>query len=177
MKICFTGSQGTGKSTLLEKIIKNPQFKHYYRGKNIQRLLNQNCHFPINKDTNVYSQSAISGHISGEVLLYSDYINDRCLIDTFAYSRLSPNIPYTEKQLIENMYQDILKQYDYIFYTPIEFEVQGDGGIRSTDTLYQQKIDLEIQQVIKDYNLKVHTLTGTVQNRLQQFYNIIQKSL
>lgn len=173
MRICFTGSQGTGKSTLLENIIERNEFKNYYRGKNIQRLLNQNCQFPINKDTNVYSQSAISGHISGEVLLYSNYINDRSLIDTFAYSRLSPNIPYDQKQLIENMYKDVLQKYDYIFYIPIEFDVEPDG-IRSIDKLYQQKIDLEIQQVIQDYNLKVISLTGTINDRLSKFLDTIK---
>lgn len=173
MRICFTGSQGTGKSTILEAILKLPQFQNYYRGKNIQRLLNQNCNFPINKDTTVYSQSAISGHISGEVLWHENYINDRSLIDTFAYSRLSPNIPYPEKQLIEDMYKDILFKYDYIFYIPIEFEIEGDNGIRSTDKLYQQKIDLEIQQIIKDYDITVHTLNGSVENRLNQIMEII----
>jgi AAA15 family ATPase/GTPase len=170
MKIGFTGTAGVGKSTLVDAL----DYLGLTRAVNIQRILNKHCQFPINKNGNALSQSAISAHYALEVLTTDNYITDRTVIDTFAYM-FEGGLTSDEKTKIFNMYKSTIKEYDYLFYIPIEFEPPEDG-VRVTDIGYRTIIDKHILDILKFQNTPFYTITGTVPERVQQIKEIINEN-
>lgn len=173
MRIAFTGAQGTGKSTLVDILMKKYNFQ---RASAPQRILKEiNPNFPINQDTDNLSQSAITAiYIMELIKNNSNYISDRSLIDAFAYMDASKNISDNDKAKLLNYYESFIELYDCIFYIPIEFEAEEDG-IRVTDKDYQKEIDENILKYINKYNSKVKiiTITGSIEERLIKIEGIL----
>jgi len=98
-----------------------------------------------------------------------DFISDRWVIDILAYCkwRIAYDFikPWVDKRLLE-------VKYDYIFYIPIEFGLVQDD-VRSKEKTYQQEIDNNIKELIKEYNLKVITIKWSVEERVNKVVQLI----
>lgn len=175
MVVGFTGAHGTGKSTLVDRLLKLlPNHRQYL---NVQRLLASNLeNFPVSSKTNDITQASITSHFVSELLLMSNLVADRTLLDAFAYAEASENVLHYAE--IESIFCEALKYYDVIFYTPIEFEVIHDG-FRETDEEFRHLIDSLIRKYIKKYDkyIKVITLTGTIEERMETVTNYIKGNL
>lgn len=171
MRICFSGAQGTGKTTLVELLSK--RLSDYKVAENPRRLLSSKLStFKINKEGDIYSQSFMSGYIAYEILSNEDILSDRSMLDAFAYTLLNENMSKLKKQQMIKMYVEVLKSQDITFYTPIEFMLEQDG-VRDTNLKYQKEVDKLIRRLANKYNVKLIKLTGTVEKR----YNKILKTL
>jgi len=170
-KIGFAGAQGTGKTTLVLEMLKEmPDFKQY---NNIHRLLAQNLDdFNLNQDANNISQIVATACTTVQMMTQDKIIADRTLIDTFAYTDLAKKV--TNKWEIENTFAPALKFYDIIFYCPIEFEMEEDG-VRDGDQWFRNQIDQRIKHHLDHYNMNYVTLTGTIEERMNQIREALTK--
>jgi len=192
MKICFTGTQSTGKSTLLEAIkghsesmgdkdlnfLKNHSFlTELVRGFNRQNVA-------INEKTNFDSQILIFNEIVKNLLLVEDFVTDRGLIDALSYTHWAyhnGNFAENEKFILSQqifLTLRYIKKYDLIFYFPAsDIELVGDG-VRSENAEYRQKIDEIIYWYLTDmFKVPFITLKGTVAERLTDFSIVCQSKL
>lgn len=175
MKISFTGAQSTGKTTLLEAIKQNEEFRYKYEfiDEITRRMVKKGL--KINEAGGNTTQLLIMNeHIKNT--LYTDAIMDRCVIDGVVYTHWLWKEGKVEEWVFDysvkvfNYYKD---RYDYIFYLKPEFDIVDDG-MRSTSTQFRDEIVDLFDTYIKQLNIPVITLTGSVQERLQQVYNTIK---
>lgn len=157
------GAHSTGKSTLLEKI----------REINPVIFTTDGFSRPVKIAKEKSSMSVIQEQIVLNELTcwaFENYINYKNLIST-----RSPidAIIYTEyylkglkTQYIQDCFDKHKDNINNIFYIPIEFPVVNDG-VRFTNEEDRINIDLAIQKYIKDNNLSVITLTGSVEERVK----------
>ena len=175
MRIVFTGSHGTGKTTLVNELKKFDLFKDYYVNKSFNRLLSAELkHYKKAPEMNIINQSTILGFKSWEVLQYKNYIGDRAVIDTFGYinSNIDKNISEDEIKLLHKTFSPTINYYDYIFYIPVEFYIEDDN-FRPTDRGYQKKVDEEIFKYLKKNKIKHYEITGCVKERIDKIMDII----
>ena len=106
-----------------------------------------------------------------------DIISDRCLIDNFAYMIIGKYSPYlyafsrtydSTLRVLEELSPIVreaishLHDYDLVFYVPIEFNY---GNPSKEEILYQENIDDVIRRILKVYEIKHHTVKGSVEER------------
>ena len=176
MKIAFMGTQGTGKTTLLELFLKD--HSEYQRSVNIQRILNQTYGLGINGGADYQTQYAITAHYASEVVAYENYIADRSVLDTFVYARTCNKISEENLQTIENTFSKAVEEYDVIFYLPIEFEAPEDG-IRNLTKEFLTHVDGLMKEYKDKYPNKIKMLSGGIKERyidmLQYLWEIREK--
>ena len=179
MKISFTGTGCSGKSTLLKKC------KEYYGNRfdyvtEVTRPIARKG-LPINEDGNDDTQRAIiDAHIQNNKL--DDVIMDRCIVDGYVYTEWLFNQQKVNEETYEYAYNtldDILNDLDIIFYCcPLEME---DDGERSVNENFQQDIANSMTQLLyqEDWNStykgKLVTLEGDVDKRFNDIKIAIEK--
>lgn len=167
MRIAFVGAAGTGKTTLVEELIKLPQFSNYKRYTNVQRILHSYLgdKFPHSSKTNDISQISITSNFVLQLLMYENIICDRSLIDAWVYSEIASGVSMSNE--IEDTFSKAMELYDIIFYTPLEFNIEEDG-LRDTNTEYIKSTDTIIQKYINKYNnVKIVKVSGSIQGRMR----------
>lgn len=168
MRIAFVGAQGTGKTTLVNKLLTMDEFVEYKQYTNVQRILHDYLgeKFPHSSKTNNVSQASISSNFVLQLLQNTNIICDRSLIDTFVYAKLSENV--SDWRFIENTFADALDLYDVIFYTPYEFDVEEDG-FRDANKDYIKLVDYTIKYYIEKYKnkVKIVEVNGSVEDRIE----------
>lgn len=173
MRIGMAGTAGTGKTTLVDMFLRdNPE---YIEPDNVKRFMAKTfSNFGINKEASVYSQSLVTGFYAYSMLAHENIINARTIVDTFAYTRYSPNISHDQATDIENLYMEKIEDmYDVIFYLPIEFEMSEDG-VRISDIEYRKNIDEYISDFFLYNELPAYELNGTPEQRYEKMKMIIQ---
>jgi hypothetical protein len=111
-----------------------------------------------------------------QLLQEENIICDRSLIDAWAYTELADHV--TKSVEIEETFNKAMDLYDFIFYTPIEFQIESDG-FRDTDMEYINKTDKVIQKYINKYNKsKCHfvTLSGSIEQRVNTMVDVLKNS-
>jgi predicted ATPase len=167
MKILI-GSHGTGKTTLLREVAS--KFPDYYVTDGFSRpvskiskmleLANNEKQFVINE---------LSAWAYQNYLTHRNVISTRSLVDCIIYSQIVA--PDVDIQGISALFEETKNQVEYFFYIPIEFDYVIDEGRPGGEwQMLQMKIDKVIQDFIKEHipAEKIVTLTGTVEERLQQ---------
>lgn len=174
MKIVFTGSHGTGKSTLVNELLK--VYNDHIGPSNFRREMSLELPlFNIYKQADIISQGFITGYMAYQAISNNKFIQDRCIIDTFAYTDYADILDEYKEKLFQT-YKDIVFKYDYIFYIPVEFDIIEDG-FRETEKEYQKQIDQKIKYYLDIIGVKYYTLSGSVEQRLYEINKIIQKEI
>ncbi len=169
MKIALIGTHGTGKTTITYDIITNLK-KEGYNSDLLQEVA-RNCPLPINESTTKESQ---------EWIIYSQYtkelelerknqilICDRSVIDGYVYYRNK----FGKNNILERFVKEKSKTYKEIFRVPINGNLLKADGFRSTDKLFQQRINEEFNVVIKELKIECKEYTG-----LETVLDIIKSS-
>jgi len=167
LKIALTGSHGTGKSTLVH----NHFFKWFFQDHLIIDSIVRNKKLSWIDSTLMTKKEQHNINASCFKLHYKtkDFISARSIFDHWAYSRITLDRDF------DKWYFSVYKQlihYDYLFYIPIEIELKNDN-FRPLDREYQLKIDKEIKYLLNNYNIKYHTITGTIQQRIDKIETIL----
>ena len=108
-------------------------------------------------------------------LLIENAIMDRCVIDGVVYTHWLYQQGNLEKWVFDfavNVFNRYKDRYDYIFYLKPEFPIENDGT-RSINIQFRDEIVELFDKYITQVNIPVISLTGTVEERLQQVYNTI----
>lgn len=179
LKINFVGSQGTGKSTLLESMRKDPEFKGLKFQTEIVRKLVKTKNLSINESGDANSQR-IFFNAYEKVLQKVGYVSDRCVIDVYAYTNWLYDHKNANSQELKNIYAEILRQrssirnrdFGLVIYFPIEFDIVADG-VRSVNKEFQKEIDDIIIDTLTKFDISYFTITGSVEQRLKQLKEII----
>ncbi len=165
--IALIGAHGTGKSTVLNELKKINNDYYITDGfgrplKELEDLLNLT---PREKQLIV---NTITKHRWDNDVVADRLICTRSIIDEWVYAKI-----FGFDDLLEER-KEIFRNSDYkkskYFYIPIEFELEDDG-IRYPQKELQIKCDELMKQWIKEFDLEVVTLTGTVQERLTTLIN------
>lgn len=182
VKVNFVGTQGTGKTTLLEAARKDEAFKDFQFCTEIVRDLVKKKNLSINESGNAKSQKVFFDAYN-KILNKNGYISDRCIIDVHAYTNyLYDYKPIENKKELQSLYKEILREnsilkslnkdsFGIIIYFPIEFELVDDG-IRSLNVSFQEYIDQYIVSILNKYQLPFYTIRGSVEQRLKQLKEI-----
>lgn len=168
-KIAIIGSQSTGKSTL---------------GNRLSRKMNIPLITEIARKWNIEKATQTELiHIQKELLKLQikeenhngQFISDRSTVDNLAYwlHNVSPIVDKEENGLYVKTALENVKKYSHIFLLTPEFYPVNDG-FRSTDVIYQMRIDATIQTILHLYDISYYRLSGIVENRVQKAMEILK---
>lgn len=171
-RLHFVGAQGTGKTTILN---------HYKeQGYNVITEIVRNLAkegVNINEMGDVDGQKKIFSSYQKLLKSKKGYISDRGLVDVLSYTFSHAIAEIGEgveegplKKLADKQYLAASKFYQenpdiQVCYFPIEFDVVDDG-VRSTDENFRSQVDFLIKSILDSANIKYHTITGTVEERI-----------
>ena len=153
--VVFTGSQGSGKTTMMNEVYgfiekNHAVMKGYYQVESISREA-QEFGFQINEETTFETQyylalqymvADIRTRKHAEKNNIEWIILDRSVLDVIPFTRARSIISDDEKKMISSILLDHYEKYpvDYLFYCePLNGIV--DDGIRSTNQKFQKVID------------------------------------
>lgn len=173
MRIILTGAQGTGKTTVLNRLTEYLPECKVITGV-VRDLASQGI--KINQSGDEEGQRTIF-NLYADILTGDDsYISDRGLTDVAAYTlylQIRDKVGHREL-CRESEILKILSNIDILWvYFPIEFPVIADG-VRSTDEEYRKEIDGNIQSFLKMYNINHITVHGSVDERVMQIMDAVK---
>lgn len=187
-RINLCGTQGTGKTTLLEALKKDPSFKGWAFYPELVRDMLKKGEVTINENGNAKSQHKIFEEY--DKLLDKTFeqpsISDRCIVDVAAYTSVlfdncsDEDLEEYQSLSLEEFGERLrilqrAKELELVVYLPIEFPVVDDG-IRSSDKVFQQDIDRKIVQFLNNYKIPYIVITGTVEERIEKIKEVIFSS-
>ena len=169
MKIGLCGTMSVGKTTLVNALKKESEFKNYTFRTERSKYLNS-MGIPLNTDSTLKGQLVFASERAAE-LMQENIITDRTIIDVMAFCELSKSMSKAEKDHINGVLWHLIKEYDIIFHIddlsiPIE-----DNGVRETNKDYRLSIHQKISSILGMYRYmpgKVVTLSGTTKERINK---------
>jgi hypothetical protein len=137
MKIAYSGTHGTGKTTKVSKLFNEIKIQE---PKKSVGLLLENASFsplPINKDTSELSQFWIfTNQMAEEIRLHNHYdilVTDRSIMDAIAYSK---TMGYDSWKGMFEHAKYFMNTYNRIYYVSIENnDYWHNDGVRDADDL------------------------------------------
>jgi len=173
MKISVSGVQSTGKTTLIQELVKLDIFKDYHVHESPTRTLYKNYDIKFdtgNTDIQLSTLALQLYHLNQ----YENAIFDRTVIDNLAYylyhkHRHNSNMSKESEYFMYKMSHEFMKQIDLIFMLNPEFPIVTDG-IRSTDEIQRKEVlDIMRTVVLREYSYgNILYLSGTVDNRVKE---------
>ena len=173
MKIGLCGTMSVGKTTLVNALKNDLDFKNYIFRTERSKYLNS-IGIPLNTDSTLKGQLVFAAERAAE-LMQENIITDRTIIDVMAFCALSEAMNIEEKNSLKNTLKYLIKEYDVIFYIddlsiPIE-----DNGIRETNERYRVYIDDKIKEIISEYNDQciIMNISGTTEDRVNRIKSVL----
>jgi len=175
MKLTISGSQCTGKSTLIKDLFEVDAIKERF---NLQNETTRNIwhgvfgmpQLPINELGTDATQELICAqhllnHTKGR---FKDTIYDRCALDGLVYTTYLYNNNKVSRETLriaEALFDNL--KYDIMLYIPPEVALENDGE-RSTNTQFRDDICQIFNDYIESYNLQIGILTGSREERVEK---------
>ncbi len=172
-KIAVIGSQASGKTTLAEALSEKLNIQLI---REIARKYDRNELLNISSERYMILQKEILEQQIRAESQYKEFISDRSSLDNLSYwlNNCANRANFYDNDLYIKKALDNAKNYSHIFLLIPEFYPKDDG-FRSTDILYQMRIDATIQAILYLYGIIHYRLSGTVENRVQKAMDILAK--
>ncbi len=174
MRIAFTGTHSTGKTTLLNALKNAPKFLEYRFADEITRVISKT--YKINEFGDDETQRRIMlSHV--ENIKFDNVIMDRCSLDGYCYTKYlweKGNVSKEVLDMAREVNDRIVNDYDIIFYLTPDFELTDDG-VRSTNAEFRSRVAEIFDEEIRKVTTKVVYLKGTVEERLTTIKNYINE--
>ena len=169
MKIGLCGTMSVGKTTLVNALKNEPEFKDYIFRTERSKYLNS-IGIPLNTDSTLKGQLVFAAERAAE-LMQENIITDRTIIDVMVFCELSKSMSKAEKDHINGVLWHLIREYDIIFHiddlsVPIE-----NNGVRETNKNYRLDIHEKISSILGMYRYmsgKVVTISGTTEERIDK---------
>lgn len=170
----LVGAQGTGKTTILNKLEKFEKITE------VVRKLSKSG-IKINEYGDDDGQRHIFNtynEIFDRLDNRKNWVSDRGLFDVFAYTKYLYNHGNVSEDLYNEQYNRLinwsLTNKDVVIaYFPIEFDVVNDG-VRSLDENFRKEIDENIKWILNECNVKYYVIEGSIEERLELINAIIE---
>jgi deoxyadenosine/deoxycytidine kinase len=166
-RIAIVGSFSTGKTTLAEAAAEPlglPLLPEVAREVAAEG-------FKLDKDATPEVETLIFLRQYRNEMTHEDFVGDRSLLDVMAYAGWVLDNQERRREFalwdscVEIAEHRLRSQYTHVFYLPIEFGIVPDG-LRPEDPEFQADIDKRMLALLDRYAVRYHTLTGSVEERL-----------
>ena len=173
MKIGFMGVQGTGKSTIVNKLVEEGFCSSDKVAPSIGRTMKEKG-FPINESGNDETQLLALQITCNQ--MYEPYnIYPRTFLDGLVYSKYlfeKGQIAESVLKSWEGLTAKHMKDFDVLFYIKPEFDLVADGD-RSMNVEFRDRAAEIMGDYINKFGWKYIQLTGDVESRM----DTVHKSL
>ena len=169
MKIGLCGTMSVGKTTLVNALKNEPEFKNYTFRTERSKYLNS-MGIPLNTDSTLMGQLVFAAERAAE-LMQENIITDRTIIDVMAFCELSKSMSKAEKDHINGVLWHLIREYDIIFHIDDLSVPMEDNGVRETNKSYRLDIHEKISSILGMYRYmpgKVITISGTTEERIDK---------
>lgn len=154
MKIAFSGSHGTGKTTSV--FMECYELKKLYKNVDILTETARESPLPINRDATSDSQLWIfCRQIEREIslgALNDAIVCDRTIVDICAYCF------FTDRNLFKNLFylsKSYINTYDWVYFKTVENNnYLIEDGIRDTDRKFQNDIETKMVELYREFGYK-----------------------
>lgn len=181
MNIAIVGTHCTGKSTLIKSLSSPDSGLKWDKVVNSSTRGSIEFGLKINEEGDSLSQlymisSDVKSFIeNGGLKSEKKLLFDRCFLDTFIYSlhmSLQKKCSWTTTHTCQRIWETFSEKFDFIFWLRPEFELVEDGT-RSTNKDFQLKVDSLFQQYFQVSEVKPIQLSGSLEERIKQFKQIV----
>ena len=173
MKIAISGAHCTGKTTLVNALKDSGKYTDFIFRSNLLRGL-KDMGIPINENGNTVTQLYVMtkfyefAHVPGDAIL------DRCALDGLSYTMYFYDEMNKEMQTVfQKLFEQTIHKYDAICYVEPELPLIDDG-VRSIDRNFYDTVVMNFESLINSYEIPVHRISGTVEQRVKQVSKIIK---
>lgn len=176
-RICLTGAQGTGKTTVLN-LFKEAGYPVITE---VVRNLVKTKGITINKEGTDETQMMVFNEYKSVLGEVEKYVSDRGLTDVISYTAAGVFEGKVSKSVLDRQEIEIAEfvanNPDIVYvYFPIEFPVVADGT-RSIDEDYRKQIDNLIHDTLDGLGIDYITVTGTPEERFRQILDHVGPDL
>lgn len=172
MRITISGTHSVGKTTLLNRLKEVDELKSFeFNSENMRELNKKGVKVNLEADDDSAYVIADSNFKLAE---RDNYISDRYVLDGFIYARYHNIHDKVSDEVIKYYYSrinDIRAASDIVFFIQPEFDIVDDN-FRSTDIKFQKDIDILFKEYLEKFNIKHYILTGSIDNRINQFLDV-----
>jgi nicotinamide riboside kinase len=178
LRIGITGAHSTGKTTLLNALRSEPDFKNFVFRDEVTRKI-RSYGLEINENGSDVTQRLIMKEHAYNLLMYDHLITDRTTLDCMIYTDYLHDTGKVSRDVVwktRHDHEKLFPKYNIILYTPVEFEVEDDG-VRSTDAGFRRRIAERFEEVVnnhKDTAPWIVTIKGSVRERVNATIRAIQ---
>lgn len=171
MRIGISGAQSVGKTTLLNALRSEPEFKNFTICNEVTRRV-KDYGFRINESGDDITQRLIMQEHIVNVFMNQSMITDRTALDGLVYTEYlfkNNKVKASTLKYAKDICIKVQPLYDLFFYIKPEFDIEDDG-VRSTDKDFRDDIVSIFDRFRNDVPHIV--LSGSVRDRVQQIIEV-----